>query len=403
MIELLITCFPLLLRMAYLRWRGRPVTLYNVHRALFVWIVLFVALIFTVEYYHPDTPNALIPYRVVPIVTERGGTVTEVPVKAGQTVKVGDLLFTVDDSSEKAAVATAQTAVGEVNSQIDVVKAQIKAAAADLARTKAVLDTANLTLSEQQDLKDKNSPAYTLNRYENAKAAQEQAAANVNAANSKMEALQVQLDQVLPAELKSAEAALDQAKVNLAKTKVYSSVSGKIEQLTLNVGARAAQFSVNPAMVIVPDRDETDPIEIVAGFSQTNSAVLHVGMPAEVACENNINSGMANTVLAARIVRIQDVIATGQLGPTGVLMQPSDRRGPGDLVVHVRLEYPEQNALLVDGARCLVQAYTTHISGSLQGTFMGGIIQAWALEKALIMRMKVWIMLFAGTGLIGGD
>ncbi|WP_417712626.1 HlyD family secretion protein [Roseibium aggregatum] len=403
MIELLITCFPLLLRIAYLRWRGRPVTLYNVHRALFVWIVLFVALIFTVEYYHPDTRNALIPYRVVPIVAERGGTVIEVPVKAGQSVKVGDLLFNVDDSSEKAAVASAQAAVGEVNSQIDVVKAQIKEAAADLDRAKAGLNNANLTLSEQQALKDKNSPVYTINRYENAKAEQQKAAADVNAANAKLEALQVQLDQVLPSELKAAEASLDQAKVNLDKTKVHSSVSGRIEQLTLNVGDRAAQFSVNPAMVIVPDRDASDPIEIIAGFSQTNSAVLHVGMPAEVACENNINSGMANTVLAARIVRIQDVVATGQLGPTGVLMQPSDRRGPGDLVVHVQLEHPEQNALLVDGTRCLVQAYTTRISGSLQGTFMGGIIQAWALEKALIMRMKVWIMLFAGTGLMGGD
>ena len=403
MIELLITCFPLLLRIAYLRWRGRAVTLYNVHRALFVWIVLFVALIFTVEYYHPDTTNALIPFRVVPVVTERGGTVTEVSVKAGENVKVGDLLFTVDDSSEKAAVATAQATVGEVNSQIDVIKAQIKEAGADLARTKAALDKANLTMSEQQDLKDRKSPAYTLNRYENAKAAQEQAAANVNAADSKLEALQVQLSQVLPAQLKSAEAALDQAKVTLSETKVYSSVSGRIEQLTLNVGARAAQFSVNPAMVIVPDRNKSDPIEIVAGFSQTNSAVLHVGMPAEVACESNINNGMKDTVLAARIVRIQDAIATGQLGPTGTLMQPSDRRGPGDLVVHVRLEYPEQNALLVDGTRCLVQAYTTRISGSLQGTFMGGVIQAWALEKALIMRMKVWMMLFAGTGLGGGD
>ncbi|TYC53000.1 biotin/lipoyl-binding protein [Rhodobacterales bacterium] len=403
MIELLITCFPLLLRIAYLRWRGRPVTLYNVHRALFVWIVLFVALIFTVEYYHPDTSNALIPFRVVPVVTERGGTVTEVAVEAGQSVKAGELLFTVDDSSEKAAVASAQASVGEVSSRLDVVKAQIKEAAADLDRAKAGLNNANLTLSEQQDLKDRKSPAYTLNRYENAKAAQEQAAANVNAANSKLEALQVQLAQVLPAELKAAEAALDQANVTLDKTKVYSTVSGRIEQLTLNVGARAAQFSVNPAMVIVPDRDKSDPMEIVAGFSQTNSAVLHVGMPAEVACENNINNGMADTVLAARIVRIQDVIATGQLGPTGTLMQPSDRRGSGDLVVHVRLEHPEQNALLVDGARCLVQAYTTKISGSLQGTFLGGVIQAWALEKALIMRMKVWMMLFAGTGLGGGD
>ena len=179
-------------------------------------------------------------------------------------------------------------------------------------------------------------------------------------------------------------------------------MAGRIDQLTLNVGDRAAQVALNPAMVIVPDVSEEHPLEIVGGFSQVNRAVLHPGMPAEVACQTNINSGMKNSVFPARVVRIQDSIATGQVGPAGTLLQPSQRPGSGDLVVHLRLTHPEHQAMLVEGSRCLVQAYTTKISGPLEGTFMGEIIQAWSLEKALIMRMKVWGMLFVGTGL-GGE
>jgi multidrug resistance efflux pump len=403
MIELIITCFPLLLRIAYLRFRKMPVTLYNVHRALFVWIVLFVALIFTVEYYHPDTRNALIPFRIVPVVTEQGGTVTEVPVRAGQTVKPGDLLFAVDDSSEKAAVETAKATVEQVKSQFVIAKAQVEEAQSQLDEAKAVLADADLTLKNEETLRAQNSPAYSEDKYLRAKSNQEAKSAEVAVAQGNVKEQQLNLDKVLPAQLASAQASLNEAQVKLDKTRVLSSVSGRVAQLTLHVGDRAGQFVASPAMVIIPDRTDDDPAEIVAGFSQTNSAILHVGMPAEVACESNINSGMNNSVLPARIVRIQENIATGQVAATGYLLQPSDRAGSGDLVVHVRLEYPEQQKLLVEGSRCLVQAYTTRISGSLAGTFMGGVIQAWALEKALIMRMKVWMMLFVGTGLAGGD
>ncbi|GAB2186906.1 HlyD family secretion protein [Roseibium sp. LAB1] len=403
MIELIITCFPLLLRIAYLHYRKRPVTLYNVHRALFVWIVLFVALIFTVEYYHPDTRNALIPYRVVPVVTEQSGTVTQVAVRAGQTVKSGDLLFTVDDSSEQAAVETAQSTVEEVKSQLEVAKSEVAEAKAQLEEAQAGLDDANLTMKNQETLRNEKSPAYSEDRYLRARSNLQARTADVSVAQSNVTTAQLNASQVLPAQLTTAEATLHEAQVKLDKTRVHSSVNGRIAQLTLNVGDRAGQFVASPSMVIIPDRAADEPAEIVAGFSQTNSAILHVGMPAEVACESNINSGMVNSVLPARIVRIQDVISTGQLAPTGTLLQPSDRPKSGDLVVHVRLEYPDQQKLLVDGSKCLVQAYTTRISGSLAGTFLGGVIEAWALEKALIMRMKVWATLFVGTGLTGGD
>ena len=402
MIELLLTSFPLLFRIAWLRFRRQAITVYSVHRAVFVWFLLFLALIFTIEYYHPDTHSGLVPFRIVPVVAENSGTVTSLHVKAGQQVKPGDLLFTVDDSSEVAAVAVAKSRVEEAREQVALAESEVKEAEAVLDIAKAALDVANVHLQNQQTLRDEKSPAFAEVRYIQAQDDQRARAAQVAEAQSKVDTAKLQAEKLAPAELATAEAALQQAEVELEKTRVKATVSGRIEQLTLNVGDRAAQVAMNPAMVIVPDRAEDDPAEIVAGFTQVNRSVLHVGMPAEVACASNINNGMDNSVLPARIVRIQDSIATGQIVPTGRLMQPSERAGRGEVVVHVRLVHPEHQALLVNGSRCLVQAYTTRISGSLAGTMLGKVIEAWALEKAVIMRMKVWIMLATGTGL-GGE
>ncbi|QIE54233.1 HlyD family secretion protein [Pikeienuella piscinae] len=402
MIELILTSFPLLIRIAYLRFRRKAITVYNVYRAVFVWFLLFLALVFTIEYYHPDSDSGIVPFRIVPVVAEKGGTVTSLHVSAGQQVKPGDLLFTVEDSSEVAAVAVAGSVVDEAEQQVAVAKSQLQEAQAAVSTAQAKLDEANIQLSNQQKLRDEKSPAFALDRYLRAQDEQKERAADVSEAQARLATAELQADKLAPAELGTAKASLQQAQVELDKTRISAAVAGRIEQLTLNVGDRAAQVALNPAMVIVPDRMEDDPAEVVAGFTQVNRSVLHVGMPAEVACQSNINNGMTNSVLPARVVRIQDSIATGQVVPTGKLIQPSDRGGNGDVVVHLRLEHPEQQDLLVDGSRCLVQAYTTRISGSLAGTTMGGIIEAWAIEKAIIMRMKVWVMLAAGAGLGGG-
>ena len=155
MIELILTCFPLLIRIAYLRIRRVPVTLYNVHRALFVWLALFIALVFVVEYYHPLTNNALIPFRTVPVVAERGGTVTQLEVVAGQHVDVGDLLFAVDDAREKAAVAVAQAAVEELQAETATAKAVARKAEQLVAHEKALFEETLIRFENESDLRGK--------------------------------------------------------------------------------------------------------------------------------------------------------------------------------------------------------------------------------------------------------
>ncbi|WP_138473166.1 HlyD family secretion protein [Poseidonocella sp. HB161398] len=401
MIELLLTSFPFLARVLYLRLRHREISLYSVHRSLYVWFLLFLALIFTIEYYHPESETGVVPFRVVPVVAERGGTVTSIEVAAGRRVAPGDLLFTVNDASEEAAVAVAQSDVATAQEQVAVARSELQDAQAQVDSAQARLDEADVQLSNQQGLRDENSPAYSQDRFLRAQNDQRARAAEVAGAKSQLETARLEAENLAPAQLAAAEAALKQAQVELDKTRIRAQVSGRIEQVTLNVGDRAAQIALNPAMVIIPDPGDDYPAQIVAGFSQVNMSVLHAGMPAEVACAGNINNAMQSSVLPARIVRIQDSISSGQILPTGRLIQPGELARPGEVVAYLALEHPEQRPLLVNGSRCLVQAYTTRIAGRLAGTALGEVIQAWAIEKAVVMRLKVWIMLATGAGLVG--
>ncbi|WP_121064136.1 HlyD family secretion protein [Chachezhania antarctica] len=402
MIELLLTSFPFLIRIAYLRYRGWAITLYNVHRSVFIWICLFIALIFTIEYYHPDTHKALVPFRIVPVVPERSGTVTSIAVKPGSEVKEGDLLFTIEDSREKAAVDVAQTQIANVQAQMKVAQSEVDQAKSQVTTAQSALKDINITLNNQEELKAKNSPAFAEDNYERAKDRSESQQAVVDGANAQLATAQLKATQLLPAQLASAQAELEKAKVQLALTQVHSPVDGRIAQITLNVGDRASQVALSPSMVIIPDRAADEPKEIVAGFTQVQGTVIHPGMAAEVACRSNINNSITGTVLPVRVTRVQDQISSGQIAPSGGLLQPSNMPRPGDVVAFLELVYPEQQDLLIDGSACLVQAYTTKVTGKLAGTFLGEVIQAWALEKAVVMRMKVWIMLATGAGL-GGE
>ena len=168
------------------------------------------------------------------------------------------------------------------------------------------------------------------------------------------------------------------------------------------LGLAPPKSRLNPALLIIPDRAEDQRADVVAGFSQATRAVLEPGMAAEIACDSNLNIAMDGTVLPARVVAIQDAIAVGQFGPSGRLFDPSEWARRGDLVVYLDLVHPEHETTLLDGSGCIVQAYSTHIHGTLEGSLIAHGIEALGVLKAILLRIKVWIALAAGIGLAGG-
>ncbi|WP_305989463.1 HlyD family secretion protein [Roseibium sp. MMSF_3544] len=403
MIELLVTSFPFVLRVMYLRWRSLPITLYNVHRALFLWFVLALIVFFAVFYYYPKSYTGLVPFRTVPVVAETGGTVTEVFVKGGDHVKVGDPLFAIENSSELAKVDYSQRKVEEVEAAMQAADQDVETAAAALDAAHAALRQAELALADQRELHSRGSAAYQPSQHERAISQRDARSADVEAAKSSLETAKVQAKAVLPAQLESARASLKQAEVELDKTRVHSYVDGTVEQLTLSVGARAAQAAMSPALLIVPDRLPKENGRIVAGFSQVSRTEIYEGMAAEIACESNFNIAMKNTVLPARITRIQEPISSGQLAPSGRLMEPAERAKRGQVVAHLDLVHPEHQNLLVPGSGCIVQTYTTDLKGDLEGSVTAHVIEALGIIKAVGLRIKAWLGLASGIGLAGAS
>ncbi|WP_170606673.1 HlyD family secretion protein [Ruegeria arenilitoris] len=402
MIELLVTSFPFVIRVIFLKWRGMPITLYNVHRAVFMWFVLALIVFFAVFYYYPKSYTGLVPFRTVPVVAENGGTVTKVFVNGGDHVRPGDPLFAVENTSEKAAVEFAKRKVEEIESAKLAADLQVETAEAVLDAAMTAMGQAELVLMDHRALQAKGSSAFQVSQLERAQAMLDTREAEVEAAETQLGVAQVQATAVLPAQLASARASLKQAEVELAKTLTLSSVDGVVEQVTLSVGSRAAQAAMSPAMLIVPERKDVERGRIVAGFSQVSRTELYEGMAAEVACESNFDISMRNTVLPARIVRIQEPISSGQLAPSGRLIEPGEKAKRGQIVVHLDLVHPEHRDLLVPGSGCIVQSYTTNLDGDLEGTTVAHAIQAMGIIKAVGLRIKAWFGLTSGIGLIGG-
>lgn len=403
MIEIAVTSFPFILRVLYLRWRGMPVNLYNVHRALVLWFVLAMTVFFAVFYYYPKSFTGLVPFRTVPVVAESGGTVSEIFVRGGDQVKIGDPLFSVENSSEIADVESAERKVDEVESAMEMALVEIETAKAALAAARSAQNQAEMTADDHRELQARGSAAFQTSQMERAMSTLSSRNADVQAAQSKLAASQVQAHSVMPAQLASAKSSLKKARIELEKTITKSYVDGTVEQVTLNVGARAAAAAMSPAMLIIPNRNAVESGRIVAGFSQVSRTELYEGMAAEVACESNFNIGMRNTVLPARIVRIQDPISAGQLAPSGRLMEPSERAKRGQVVVHLDIAYPEHREFLVPGSACIVQSYTTSLKGPLEGTVTAHAIEAMGIIKAVGLRIKAWFGLASGIGLAGSS
>src|SRR5712672_630186 len=67
-------------------------------------LMLTISLITMIVYFHPSTSSATMFFRTVPIISEGVGRVAEVHVDYRASVKQSDVLFTLDNSKQKAAL-----------------------------------------------------------------------------------------------------------------------------------------------------------------------------------------------------------------------------------------------------------------------------------------------------------
>lgn len=400
MLELLIcsllTIFPDYLYRRYVQGKrfGHEITLFSVWFELRWGIVtcamLTVALITVIFYNHPSTTSATVFFRTVPIIPEVNGRVAEVHVGVSQAVAKGDMLFTLDNKTQAAAVESARRKVAEADAALAVAKADILADEGKIQEAKSSLQQALDELRTKTELQRRNDAvvaAREIERLENIVAGREAAVASVTAAR---DAEQTKIVSLLPAQRASAEAALAQAEVELQKTVVRAGFNGRVEQFTLRVGDVVNPF-MRPAGIIIPE--EAGRGRLLAGFNQIEAQVMKVGMVAEVTCISK-----PWVIIPMVVTGVQDFIAAGQVRSGEQLLDAQQVVRPGTILTVLEPLYQGGLVGVTPGSSCVANAYSNNHdiiaakeTGTLRRIALHGV-DATGVVHAMLLRIQALVL-----------
>jgi multidrug resistance efflux pump len=382
---------------------GKEITVFSVWYEL-RWgitacLMLAVALITVVFYNHPSTKNVTAYFRVIPIVPETSGRVAEVfvtPIRSD--VSKGDPIFRLDDSRERAAVETARRRLAEAVASLDLAKAELATADARIQQAKSDYQQVLDELQTKQELLKRNADTVPRREIERLTVTLEAREGAVNAAIAQRDAAVAKLEKLAPAQKASAEAALEQAEVELRKTLVSAGVDGRIEQFSLRVGDIVNPF-MRPAGVLIPKLSGRG--QLYAGFSQIEAQVMRPGMIAEVACLSK-----PFTVIPMVVTSVQDFIAAGQLRTGDQLIDAQQVMRPGTLTVALEPLYEGGLADIPPGSSCIANAYSSNHErlkneklGFFHRIYLHGV-DAVAVVHAMLLRIQALVM--PVKALVGG-
>jgi multidrug resistance efflux pump len=235
----------------------------------------------------PWTRDATVRAYVVTMAPEVAGRIVELHVVDNKYVRKGDLLLVIDPtnfriavSQSEAAVQQAQASVQNTEAQMTVQQAQINASQAQLQQGHAALEFAQQQADRYQTLaRDgwgtvQNAQQFTSQLHQQ-EAAVQSAQENLNQALRQVESLKAQR---LSAEagLAQAKAQLNQAQVNLERTRILAPVDGYVTNLLAQLGD---YVNVGANTISLVDADS---FWVDGYFEETNLAPIRVGDPAQI-------------------------------------------------------------------------------------------------------------------------
>ena len=284
---------------------------------LVVLIVAIIAGIFpALRYYayfstHISTDDAYVDGTVALISTRVAGTVSAVYVEDNWTVKRGDLLVTLDPSEFEIRVSQAEAQLARAKQTVDEMLAQVNAAQAGLSLADSQSRQAKLDFERAQQLR--KAGVVSSEFYDQANTALRMGEANVALAQHEVSQARAALGGAVEDHaglddsasnedgssgvarhisqdgrgssrdsrydrpiVRQAEAALEQAKLELAYTRITAPFDGVITHKSVHVGHRVQPGE--PLMADVP----TQRLYVVANFKETQLTYVRVGQKATI-------------------------------------------------------------------------------------------------------------------------
>jgi multidrug resistance efflux pump len=353
-------------------------------------LMLTVALITVIFYYHPSTTTATLYYRTVPIVPEINGRVSEVHVEFSAPVKKGEVIFKLDSAKQEAAMETARRKIAEVDAALLAAQADVLKTEGQIQEAKGSYQQASDELDTKRDLQKRNPgmvPQRDIEKLEVLLTARQGA---LDSATAAKQSATIRVTALLPAEKASAQAALAEAQVDLDRTIIRAGVDGRVEQFTLRPGD-----VVNPVMrsagILIPDGAGRR--ALAAGFGQIEAHVIKVGMVAEATCISK-----PWTIIPMVVTGEQDYIAAGQFRGGEQLVEAQQVQAPGTILAFLEPIYQGGLDGVTPGSSCVVNAYTSHhdqIAAKETGAFKGLVlhaVDAVGVVHAMLLRVQALLL-----------
>lgn len=226
----------------------------------------------------PYTSQARVNALVVPVAAEISGTITEVFVSNNQPVSAGQELFQIDIEQYRLAVQTAEANYEAAQQAVGAAEATVSAADAQVTAVEAAVIRARSDAIRMRNIRKEDPGAISQRRLETAVASLAMAEGQLAATKANREkALQnLGAEGERNSRILQAQAALDQALLNLRKATVFAPTDGVVTDVRLDKGNFVSAGV--PQMTFVAAGN----VWVQADFKENNLAHIKPGNEAKI-------------------------------------------------------------------------------------------------------------------------
>lgn len=331
-------------------------------------IVAMTILILIMNIVCPSSHDVRAMNYVIPIVPRVTGQVTEVPIEPNRPIKKGDVLFKIDPQPFELAVKASEASLEQSRVKLVTAEAtqrgledQLKNASAKKASLVPQMDLAKKRVAQFTELAstgagrraDLEQAQSEMGKLESellaADATESQVKQKLSARTANGEIDEIAIARALIAK---SEADLDSAKFDLEGTTHVAPANGRVANLALRPGVRAAQLPMSPVMSFI---EEDDPW-VLAFFHQNELRYVEPGNEAEIFVKTH-----PGRVIKCKVDSILWATAQGQMPISGSLPNTQPISAPEQrIAVRLLVEEKDREVFLAAGARGAGAIYTEH-------------------------------------------
>lgn len=240
-------------------------------------LVLIVLHLFA-DRFTPYTSQARLNALVVPVAAEVSGSVIEVDVANNEVVSAGQILFRINPERYELALQTAEANLEAARQAVGVSTANVEAARASVSSAETRLRQATLDYERLFRIATEDPGAISERRVESAESSRDLAAAQLESARAGLDRALEDLGREGEenARILQAQAALNQARIDLENTTVVAPIDGVVTDVRIDRGSFAAAGV--PQMTFIG----TTNVWVQADFTENNLGHLNPGDEAEV-------------------------------------------------------------------------------------------------------------------------